>query len=190
MLSVIVFLFGLSLTSDVIYVAMIGNTPVYGGYLFGLILLIYYLLKDRGCIQVEYMHKSVWAFMGIAMCSLLISLINVFVGLAPEEAPFAVLRGLIVLLCGLAIYYVAVRLGSLVRWLLIGITCGLIANGILSLVQQAAFAAGSYISLYRYFPQEHFYIAASYNIWSQLPQEASPTNLFRPQGFSSKLLIS
>jgi hypothetical protein len=182
MLSVIVFLFGLSLTSDVIYVAMVGNTPVYCGYLFGLVLSIYYLLKDKANGHIEYVHKSVWAFTGIAMCSLMVSLVNVLIGLAPEDAPVVVLRGLVVLLCGIAIYYATVRLGVLSRWLLVGIMCGLVANGILSLAQQAAFATGSYISLYRYFPQEHFYIAAPFEIWSQLPQSASLTNLFRPQG--------
>lgn len=182
LLNIIVFLFGLSLATDVVYVAIVGRTPVYAGYAFGLVLFLYFVVKDRARMRLSDVHKSVWAFLGIAAISLMMSLINVFVGLAPDEAPVVVLRGLIVLACGFCIYYVTVRLGTSTRYLLAGIAVGIVVNGVLSLLQQAAFDSGSYLSLYSLFPQEHFYIAAPFNIWGQLPPEASLTNLFRPQG--------
>ena len=67
--------------------------------------------------------------------------------------PLAVLRGLAVLFCGLAVYMVCASPGTDASRLLAGIGLGIVLNGVFSFAAQRAFDSGSYFSLYSLFPK-------------------------------------
>lgn len=182
LLSLFVFLFGLTLTTNVAYVAIIGNTPVYIAYAVALLFTVYFLFKDDGVIRLSRIDKSVWLFAAVACLSLAPSLVATMLGAAPSDAPRVVLRGLTVLFCGLAIYYVVAHLRGRERWLIAGITFGLIINGLVSILQQVAFNSGTYFTLYNLFPQDSFQISVPWQLWESMPANAGYISAFRPQG--------
>lgn len=182
MFSICTFLFGMTLTTNVVYVAIIGNTPVYIAYAFSFIFIFYFLFNGVDSIRLSRIDKSVWLFTAIACLSIIPSLIATMLGASPSDASEVVLRGLLVLFCGLAIYYVVACLRGRERWLIAGITFGLILNGFVSILQQVAFNSGAYFTLYNLFPQDSFQISIPWQISESMPANAGYISVFRPQG--------
>lgn len=178
------FILGLSLTTNVAYVFKIGNTPVYVGYVVAVLLAIPLFLRDlkSGGPHLGMFDKSLWAFTLVCFLSLFPSIAAAAMGFAPGDTPLTVLKGLIVFVCGILIYYVVVSLETHIRYLVIGLALGIIINGIFCVAQQVAFESGSYFSLYSLFPQDSFAVSAKWEIWSSLPLGAGHINVFRPQG--------
>lgn len=178
------FIMGLSLTTNVAYAFKIGNTPVYIGYVVAVLLTIPLFLRDfkSGGPHFELFDKSVWVFALVCVLSLFPSIASAGIGHAPNEIPLTVLKGLIVFVCGILVYYVVLSLAPQKRYLVLGLSAGIILNGIISLFQQIAFDSGSYFSLYSLFPQDSFCVSARWEIWSSLPLGSGHINVFRPQG--------
>lgn len=167
----VVFFFGLSLTTNVVYLFKVGNTAVPIGYVVAvpLALALLYAGRREWDDLTGSVDRSVWLFCGLAAISLCASLVLAISGVIPENTPLVVLRGLVVLFCGLAVYVVCVSSRLDASCLLAGIGLGIVINGVLSFVAQRAFDSGSYFSLYSLFPQESFAICAPWEIWGQLP---------------------
>ena len=183
-LRVVMVLFGLSLSTNVAYAFTVGNTCVYIGYVFAFALCGYLFVSDRkgGSAKLDLIDGSVWAFAAIASISVFLSLFYSASGQLAIEMPLVVLRGLVVLFCGLAVYYTVARLSEYVRHLIMGLALGVVVNGIISVLQMAAFESGSYFSLYYLFPQDSFSISADWGIWGTLPDGAGRITSFRSQG--------
>lgn len=179
----VAFLFGVSLTTNVVYLFKVGNTAVYVGYVFALCLAVIVVIRS-GCLDLDLgaIDKSVWAFCGMASLSFVVSFALSVVGLVPNDTPLVALRGLVVLACGLIVYGVTVVLDDSVQEFLAGIGVGIVLSGIFSFVAQRAFDAGSYFTLYGWFPQESFSVSAQWEVWGQLPAGAGHIPSFRPQG--------
>ncbi len=180
----VVFFFGLSLTTNVVYLFKVGNTAVPIGYVVAvpLALALLYAGRREWDDLTGSVDRSVWLFCGLAAISLCASLVLAISGVIPENTPLVVLRGLVVLFCGLAVYVVCVSSRLDASCLLAGIGLGIVINGVLSFVAQRAFDSGSYFSLYSLFPQESFAICAPWEIWGQLPAGSGRLTTFRPQG--------
>lgn len=183
-LRVVMFLFGLSLSTNVIYAFTVGNTCVYVGYIIALALCGYLFVADRkrGSVKLDLIDRSTWAFAAVACLSLFLSLIYSVSGQLPLETPLVALRGLVVLFCGLAVYYAVARLSEYARYLVLGLALGVVVNGFVSALQMAAFESGSYFTLYNLFPQDSFSISADWSIWGALPDGADRITSFRSQG--------
>jgi len=179
-----VFFFGLSLTTNVVYLFKVGSTAVPIGYVVALPLaaVLLYAGRREGDGLDAGMDRSVWLFCGLAATSLFVSLVLAIAGAIPGDAPLVVLRGLAVLFCGLAVYVVCASPGTDASRLLAGIGLGIVLNGVFSFAAQRAFDSGSYFSLYSLFPQESFAICAPWEIWGQLPPGSGRLTTFRPQG--------
>ena len=183
-LRVVMVLFGLSLSTNVAYAFTVGNTCVYIGYVFAFALCGYLFISDRkgGSAKLDLIDGSVWAFAAIACISVFLSLFYSASGQLAIEMPLVALRGLVVLFCGLAVYYTVARLSEYVRYLIMGLALGVVVNGIISVLQMAAFDSGSYFTLYYLFPQDSFSISADWGIWGTLPDGAGRITSFRSQG--------
>lgn len=178
------FLLGLSLTTNVVYVFRIGNTCVYVAYAIALLVTVAFMFHDRarGGMWLGSVDRSVWVFAGLAALSLATSTVLAAAGSVPQDTPAVVLKGLVVLACGLAVYYSVVRLSNMRGCLVAGLALGIAFNGAVSLLQQAAFDSGSFFTLYSLFPQDSFSISAKYEAWVSLPSGAGRIGSFRPQG--------
>lgn len=183
-LRVVMTLFGLSLSTNVVYVFTIGNTCVYIGYVFAFILCGYLFISDRksGCVRLDLIDRSIWMFVAVACLSVFLSIVYAISEQLPSETPLVVIRGLIVLFCGLAVYYVVVRLPEYAECLVIGLALGVVTNGAVSMLQMIAFESGSYFTLYYLFPQDSFSISANWSTWGALPGGAGRIPYFRSQG--------
>lgn len=183
-LRVVMFLFGLSLSTNVVYVFTIGNTCVYIGYVFALALCGYLVISDRkkGSAKLDLIDGSIWVFTAVACLSVFLSIIYSVSGQLPSETPLVAMRGLVVLFCGLGVYYVVARLSGYARYLVMGLALGVVANGLVSGLQLVAFESGSYFTLYYLFPQDSFSISADWGIWGTLPDGAGRITTFRSQG--------
>lgn len=183
-LRVVMLLFGLSLSTNVVYLFAVGNTYVYIGYVFALALCGYLVISDRsrGGAKLDLIDGSIWAFAAIACLSLLLSIAYSVSGQLPSETPLVALRGLVVLFCGLVVYYVVARLSEYARYLVMGLALGVVVNGFVSALQMAAFESGSFFTLYYLFPQDSFSISADWSIWGVLPDGAGRITSFRSQG--------
>lgn len=97
-----VFFFGLSLTTNVVYLFKVGNTAVPIGYVVALPLaaVLLYAGRREGDGLDAGIDRSVWLFCGLAATSLFVSLVLAIAGAIPGDAPLVVLRGLAVLFCG------------------------------------------------------------------------------------------
>lgn len=180
----LIFVFGISLSTDVIYPFKIGNTVVYIGYAFALILAIaVFVMQPPDAVpKSKAVDKSVLLFCGVTFCSFIVSFILSLLGFVPVETPMVSLRGLAVLLCGLAVYFVVASLGGRIKPFLAGIGAGIVTNGVFSICAQRAFNSGSFFTLYNLFPQDAFSISARWEIWAQLPLGAGLLPYYRPQG--------
>lgn len=178
------FALGLSLATNVIYVLKIGNTSVYIGYIVAVIVAFPLVLRDMksGGPHLTLIDKSLWVFAFVCLLSVFPSIVSAGMGFVPDDEPLTVLKGLIVLICGVLVYYAVVSLESQRRSLIAGLAVGIAVNGVISVFQQVAFNSGSYFSLYTLFPQDAFSISAKWEIWSNLPVGAEHINVFRPQG--------
>lgn len=183
-LRIVMFLFGLSLSTNVVYAFTVGNTCVYVGYIIALALCGYLVVADRkrGSAKLDLIDSSTWAFVTAACLSLFLSIIYSVSGQLPSETPLVALRGLVVLFCGLAVYYAVARLSEYARYLIMGLALGVVVNGFVSVLQMAAFESGSYFTLYYLFPQDSFSISADWSIWGVLPDGAGRITSFRSQG--------
>lgn len=193
-LKAVMILFGLSLSTNVVYAFTVGNTCVYIGYVFALILCGYLFVSDRnrGGAKLDLVDGSIWAFIAIACLSILPAIIYAFSAGLPMETPLVVMRGLVVLLCGVAVYYAVARLADYAKYVVIGIALGILANGLVSLLQMIAYNSGSFFTLYYLFPQSSFSISANWSIWGTLPEGAGRIPSFRSQGLfleASHLMI-
>lgn len=193
-ISICMTLFGVSLSTNVVYLIKIGNTCVYVGYVVALVFLIALILKDcrKGCLQLELVDKSIWVFFALACLSIISSTAYVFSGSLPIEAPIVVLRGIIVLVSGLAVYYIIVRLPHYSTDVIVGLAIGVVVNGIVSIVQLIFFESNSFFTLFYLFPQDAFEIPAKWGIWSMLPEGVTGLVKFRAQGLfleASQLMV-
>lgn len=91
----VAFLFGASLTTNVVYLFKVGNTAVYAGYVFALCLAVIVVIRSgRLDLDLGAIDKSVWAFCGMASFSFVVSFVLSVVGLVPSDTPLVALRGL------------------------------------------------------------------------------------------------
>lgn len=183
-LRVAMLVFGLSLSTNVVYVFTVGNTCVYIGYVFAIALCGYLVISDRkrGSVKLDLIDGSIWAFTAVACQSVSLSILYSIAEQLPSETPLVVLRGLAVLFCGLVVYYVVARLSEYSNYLVMGLALGVVANGFVSALQMVAFESGSYFTLYYLFPQDSFSISADWSIWGTLPDGAGRITSFRSQG--------
>ncbi|WP_302391795.1 O-antigen ligase family protein [Eggerthella sinensis] len=183
-LRVVMFLFGLSLSTNVVYAFTVGNTCVYIGYVFAFALCGYLVVsgRKRASAKLDLIDGSIWAFAAVACLSVSLSIIYSVSGQLPSETPLVALRGLVVLFCGLVVYYVVARLSEYAKYLVMGLALGVIVNGFVSALQMVAFESGSYFTLYYLFPQDSFSISADWGIWGTLPDGAGRITSFRSQG--------
>lgn len=181
---VVSLLFGVSLTTDVIYIFKLGNTCVYIGYAFAVVLALLLLVSRRHFddVRLAVVDCSVWVFSAFVSLSLFPALFSAFLGHSPADAPLVVLKGLVVFFCGLLVYFAVAELRSFRRYFIFGLTLGLVINGIVSIMQQFAFDSGSFFTFYNLFPQDSFCVSAKWDIWPSLPPYAGRINTFRPQG--------
>lgn len=177
-------LFGLSLSTNVVYAFIVGSTCIYIGYVFALILCGYLFFSDRskGGAKLDLVDGSIWVFVAVACLSIFPATIYAFSAQLPLETPLVVMRGLVVLLCGVAVYYAVVRLADYSKYVVIGMAIGIVVNGFVSLLQMIAYNSGSFFTLYYLFPQSSFSVSADWSIWGTLPEGADGLPTFRAQG--------
>lgn len=86
-----VFFFGLSLTTNVVYLFKVGNTAVPIGYVVALPLaaVLLYAGRREGDGLDAGMDRSVWLFCGLAATSLFVSLVLAIAGAIPGDAPWS-----------------------------------------------------------------------------------------------------
>ena len=179
---IIPFILGLSVSTGVIYVFNIGNTPVYVGYFFAALVFIGLLLKNphniiRAILTVDI---SVLAFFGIAILSFVPSFTYCLVGQLDINVPLTVLKGLIVLIAGLIIYIVTLSLRKYKNAIVYGVACGIIINVVISVVAQIAFESGTVFSLASLFPQDAFVVSVKWGVPE--PADIHAIYAFRAQG--------
>ena len=180
--SVLAMLLGLSVSTGVVYVAQIGNTPVYIGYAVGIIALLVLAFKSPAEVihSVEKIDRSVAVFCAVVAFSIVPCALYCIAGGLPESALETVLKGFVVLFSGVVVYIVSIALRRYVKLMIAGVSVGLFLNVIFSLIQQRAFSLGSYFSLYEYFPQEAFVLPAQWGV--NMPMGAHAIYSFRAQG--------
>lgn len=160
------FLIGLSVTTGVVYVFVIGNTPVYIGYcVAALVVAALLIVNPQKVLQaICSIDESVLVFCGIASLSLVPSLFNCLLFQQGIDGPVTVIKGLVVLIAGLAVYTAAVLLRRCKRAMVCGVAVGIVANVVISLAAQKAFEAGSVLSLYSLFPQDAFVVSLQWGV--------------------------
>ena len=174
------FLLGLSVSTGVVYVFIVGNTPVYIGYCVATVAVACLLLhRSRGLVEaVAAIDKSVLTFCGIAALSLVPSLVYALSGNLGAEAPETVIKGLVVLVAGVVVYIVSLREQR--RLIITGVSVGILINFIFSLAAQASFEAGTVFSLITLFPQDAFVVPLQWGVAEPAGSHAIYT--FRAQG--------
>lgn len=179
---VIAFFLGLSVTTGVIYVFTVGNTPVYIGYCvavfaFAILLLVH---PRRLYDAVTAIDKSILSLFGIAALSIIPALFYATIGDLGIEAPIMVIKGLVVLAAGIAVYIVTIALHDSRIAMVRGVAVGVAINVIFSVLANIAFNAGSVFSLFSLFPQDAFVIPMQWGVSGLTGGHAIYT--FRAQG--------
>lgn len=176
------FLLGLSVSTGVVYLFIVGNTPVYIGYCVAIVVVACLLLcRSRELVEaVAAIDKSILAFCGIAALSLVPSLAYALSGDLGADAPETVIKGLVVLAAGVVVYIAAVSLREQRRSILAGVSVGILINFIFSLAAQASFEAGTVFSLITLFPQDAFVVPLQWGVAEPVGSHAIYT--FRAQG--------
>lgn len=176
------FLLGLSVSTGVVYVFIVGNTPVYIGYAVATIAVAcLFLHRSRGLVEaVAAIDKSILTFCGIAALSLVPSLAYALSGNLGAEAPETVIKGLVILVAGVVVYIAAVSLREQRKLIITGVSAGILINLIFSLAAQASFEAGTVFSLITLFPQDAFVVPLHWGVAEPAGSHAIYT--FRAQG--------
>ena len=176
------FALGLSVTTGVVYVFSIGNTPVYIGYcVAALAFAMLCLSQSKKLVDaVVAVDKSLIAFCGVAALSIVPALAYALFGNLGIDAPITVLKGLIVLAAGIIVHLVAIALREYRNTILFGVAVGVAVNIVLSIVANVAFYSGSVFSLFSWFPQDAFVVPLQWGVPE--PGGSYPIYTFRAQG--------
>lgn len=180
--SLISFALGLSVSTGVVYVFMIGSTPVYIGYFVAALLFAALLFQNprRMAHVISAIDSSVLVFVGAAALSLVPSLTYGMASGFGIDAPLTVIKGLVVLIAGLVIYVVAISLREFRGAMVCGVAVGIVANAAFSIVSQMAFESGSVFSLITSFPQDAFVVSLKWGVSE--PAGSHAIYEFRAQG--------
>ncbi len=182
LLKIISFILGLSVSTGVIYVFTVGNTPVYIGYFFAALVFIGLLLKNPHRIVrvISAIDISVLVFFGLATLSFIPSFIYCLVGQVDINVPLTVLKGLIVLIAGLIVYIVTLSIRRYRKAIVYGVAFGIIINVVISIIAQIAFESGTVFSLVSLFPQDAFAVSMKWGV--SAPAHSHAIYVFRAQG--------
>ena len=176
------FILGLSVTTGVIYVFTIGNTPVYIGCCVAALAFAMLCLSqpEKLVDAVVAVDKSVLAFCGMAALSIVPALAYAIFGNLGIDAPITVLKGLIVLAAGIIIYLVTIALRENRNTIMCGVAAGVAVNIVFSIVANVAFNSGSVFSLFSWFPQDAFVVPLQWGVPE--PGGSHPIYTYRAQG--------
>ena len=160
------FALGLSVTTGVIYLFTIGNTPVYIGYCVGALVFAMLCLARSGKLvdAIAKVDKSLLVFCGVAALSIVPALGYAVFGDLGIDAPITVIKGLMVLIAGIVVYIVAVALRDNRNDIIRGVAVGIAINIVFSIVANMAFNSGSVFSLFRWFPQDAFVVPLQWGV--------------------------
>lgn len=179
---VIPFILGLSISTGVIYVFTIGNTPVYVGYFFAALVFIGLLLKNPYSIirAISAIDISILVFFVIAILSFVPSFMYCLAGHLDINVPLTVLKGLVVFIAGLIVYIVTLSMREHRKAIVYGVAFGIIINAIISVIAQIAFESGTVFSLVSLFPQDAFTVSVKWGVSEPVGSHAIYE--FRAQG--------
>ena len=176
------FVLGLSVSTGVIYIFAVGNTPVYIGYCIAFADAGFFLLRYPKELRqaIDAIDSSVLVFCGLAALSLIPSMLCCLTGQLSIDAPLTVVKGLVVLFAGVIVYFVAIVMRQQRKAIVSGVALGIIVNAVFSILAQRAYDSGSVFSLITLFPQNAFVVPLKWGVSEPVGSHAIYS--FRAQG--------
>ncbi len=161
---ILAFLIGLLAVQNVIYVFKISNTYIDIELFLGFAALFFLLIIDNRSVveALKNTDRSLkWYLLSIGFS--LVYLINYSVFNSGTRV-ISFLNGLISLFLSLSVYYCVIILRRYRMLIVKGLWIGLVINTFVSLLQLVMFNAGSYFSLYDYFPEDFYYVSIKWGV--------------------------
>lgn len=157
--------YGLFLGTDIVYVFIIGTTRFLISEVYTVALL--FILIIIGQFNLRQIRKALKPSFVLWIIMILASIFGGFITFMRVDIFYRYFVGLIALGISASSYFVIISLFDYRRYILIGITLGLLSNILIGIMQYTTYQSGNeFLILYNLFPQNDFYLY-QYNFGTQ-----------------------
>lgn len=158
-------LYGLFLGTDIVYIFTIGTTRFLISEVYTVVL--FFILIIIGQFDLRQIRKALKPSLILWILMIIASIFGGLITFMRVDIFYRYFVGLIALGISASSYFVMISLFDYRRYILMGITIGLLCNILIGVMQYSTYQAGSeFLVLYNLFPQSDFYLY-KYNFGTQ-----------------------